>query len=564
MKPCHAWLVCGLLAFSGCTAPALRSQGPEEFADALENNVRLVGDVALPFGNNYIKVEGVALVTNLRGTGEDPAPSPQRAALLAEMQKRGVRNPNQLLASPDTALVLVKGFIPPGAQKGDKFDLQVQTPSRSETSSLRGGWLMETRLTELAVLGNQIRDGHLLAIGSGPVMVDPAADGEADKALLVRGRVLGGAAVLKTRPIGLVLKAEEKSVRVSSQVGATINKRFHTMSHGIKEGVANPKTDEFIELAVHPRYKDNVGRYIRIVRSIALKESPAEQSQRVSLLERQLLDPVTASNAALRLEAIGQEGLNSLLAGVGSSDPEVSFYSAEALAYLDRNEAAVPLAQAAKNEPSFRAYALTALSAMDDWAASDALATLLEVPSAETRYGAFRALWARSPNDPLVRGEMLNDQFSYHVLNSAGPAMIHVTRSYRPEVVLFGSEQRFVPPLMLDAGKQIMVNSESPDRVTVSKFSPQQPDQKRVVSTRVDDVIRAIVELGGTYPDVVQALQQAKACHALESRFEVDAVPDSHRSYERKEEGESGESETTTIEVANPLPDLFKVKHSDK
>ena len=47
-----------------------------------------------------------------------------------------------------------------------------------------------------------------------------------------------------------------------------------------------------------------------------------------------------------------------------------------------------------------------------------------------------------------------------------------------------------------------------------------------------DDVVRAIVELGGTYPDVVQALQEAKAAACLQGRFEVDAVPESGRSYE--------------------------------
>ncbi len=75
-------------------------------------------------------------------------------------------------------MVLVRGFLPPGAQKGDHFDLEVQVPSRSGTTSLRGGLLMESRLTELAVLGDAIRDGHLLALGSGPVLVDPAADAE--------------------------------------------------------------------------------------------------------------------------------------------------------------------------------------------------------------------------------------------------------------------------------------------------------------------------------------------------------------------------------------------------
>ncbi len=46
-------------------------------------------------------------------------------------------------------------------------------------------------------------------------------------------------------------------------------------------------------------------------------------------------------------------------------------------------------------------------------------------------------------------------------------------------------------------------------------------------------MIRAIVELGGTYPDVVQALQQAKADGALPSRFEVDALPQPGRRYDR-------------------------------
>ena len=112
--------------------------------------------------------------------------------------------------------------------------------------------------------------------------------------------------------------------------------------------------------------------------------------------------------------------------------------------------------------------------------------------------------------------------------------MIHVTRSFRPEVVLFGHEQRLETPLVLEAGKSILVKADAGDKVTVSRFVVGQPDQKRVVSTKVDEVIRAIVELGGTYPDVVQALQQAKTSHALASRFEVDALPDGDRAYRQR------------------------------
>ncbi len=149
MKPCYVWFIASCLALTGCAAPALRSQSPESLSSSLESSTRLVGEVARPFGHTYVKVESVALITGLDGTGEDPAPSPQRSALLHELQTIGVQNPNQLLASPSTTLVLVRGFLPPGVQKGDKFDLDVQVPSHGETTSLRGGWLMETRLTEM-------------------------------------------------------------------------------------------------------------------------------------------------------------------------------------------------------------------------------------------------------------------------------------------------------------------------------------------------------------------------------------------------------------------------------
>jgi len=373
--------------------------------------------------------------------------------------------------------------------------------------------------------------------------------------------VLGGGTALKSRDLGLYITPEEKSTRLAFQVGQAINRRFHTFTRGIKQGVANPKTDERIDLKVHPRYKDNLGRYLRVVRAIPIKETPAEQTMRVALLERQLLDPITAATAALRLEAIGHEGINALVKGIASDDSEVRFYAAEALAYLDDSRAAPALARAARDETAFRAYALAALSTIDDMGAHDELIELLEVTSSETRYGAFRALWAMNSNDPIIRGENLGGQFSYHVLNTKGPAMIHVTRSFRPEVVLFGHEQNLTAPFMLEAGKSILVKSTAGDRVTVSKFVVGQPDQKRVVSTKIDEIVRAMVELGATYPDVVQMLQQAKGCQALASRFEVDALPDGDRSYRTKDtplaENVEPRSGDERIVVANPLPDLF-------
>jgi hypothetical protein len=538
-------LCCGVVSLAGCSALnvlSARSQSPDD-AESSRSRVRLVGDMAVPFGMFPAKVEAVGLVTGLPGTGGDPPPSPQRAALLAEMQTRGVDKPNGLLASPNTALVLIRGVLRPGIQKGDRFDIEVRVPSRSGTTSLRGGYLLETRLRQMAVLNNQIHEGHVWGLARGPVMVDPSADQQHDRVLLGRGRVLGGGVALKSRQLGLVLKPDYQNVLNSSRIAHALNKRFHSFRNGVKVGVATAKTDEFVELTVHPRYKDNIARYTQLVRAVALHESATGQMERIAELKGRLLDPVTSAEAALELEAIGGEAGEALDEGIRSRDPEVRFYAAEALAYLDRREAAEPLGEAAQQQPAFRVFALTALSAMDDYAAYEQLRELLSVRSAETRYGAFRALWAMNPSDALVMGERLGQQFSYHVLDTGGPPMIHVTRSRRPEIVLFGRDQRFLTPLAINAGNRVMVTGRGGGEITVSRFSVEEADQKRVVSSAVDEVIRAIVELGGTYPDVVQALQEAEAAHVLPSRFVIDALPEAGRAYERVAhgEGEPGE-----------------------
>lgn len=566
------WIAPAILLCGGCSGPILRPQSPEARLDMPPMpDVKYVSAYAQPFGTDFVKVEAVSIVTGLAGTGSDPPPTPQRATLLAEMNRREVSNPNEVLASGNTSMVVVRAFLRPGIQEGDRFDVEVRVPTRSETKSIRDGWLLSTRLTELAVLGEQIREGHVLGFAEGPVLVDPTADPAKDPALATRGRILGGGVATKSRPMGLVLSNQHKSVRTSQQIAVAVNHRFYTYINGRKQGVANPKTDELIDIVIHPRYKDNVGRYTQLIRNIAIDESPATLQARLIFLDQQLGDPLTAATAAVRLEAIGNEQAKDILRrGLKSTDREVRFYASEALAYLDDTAAVETLADVARHEPAFRVNALAALSAMDDALAYDALRSLLEVKSAETRYGAFRSLWAMNERDPLIRGEKLGDQFRLHVLDVPGPTMVHVTNSHYPEVVLFGTEQKFQLPLVVDAGKNIMVNGlNGGDKITISRFKSGSEPQQQVVSTRVEEVIRAIVALGGTYPDVVQALQQAKRDGSLATRFEVDALPQPGRRYDRNASVHSGEEDSPSpansdqdppVNVATPLPDLFSQK----
>jgi hypothetical protein len=64
---------------------------------------------------------------------------------------------------------------------------------------------------------------------------------------------------------------------------------------------------------------------------------------------------------------------------------------------------------------------------MDDLEAAEKLRELLDDPNARTRYGAFRALWAMNPANPVVRGEQMAADFSYHVQPN------RAVRRFRPE-----------------------------------------------------------------------------------------------------------------------------------
>ncbi|MFO7906220.1 MAG: flagellar basal body P-ring protein FlgI [Pirellulaceae bacterium] len=559
--------VTGLLWMAGCTSLWMQSQDPD--ADDLgsltqeeEESQEFIGDLTVPTGLNFVKIEGVGLVNGLDRTGSSPAPSSLLNRLLNEMRSHSVPNPEKLLESDENSLVVVRGYLPPGVQKGDRFDVQVVTPPESETSDLRGGHLFRTRLREMRVLQGRVRSGHVAGLAGGMVVTDTLFNGTDDAVEATRGRVLGGGQSRISRSLGLVVRGES-TVRRSAMIGSAINDRFHITDPSGKHGVATPKRDNYIELAVHRRYKNNLSRYVRVIGSIALRESAGERMMRIESLQRRLLEPTTAPRAALRLEAIGDDAAHVLVEGLKSPELEVRFHAAEALAYLDREEAASVLAETAIAESAFRWHALTALTVMDHVAAYESLNDLLHVKSSETRYGAFRALRTRNAADPVVRGESLDGKFAYHVISSNGPAMIHISKAQRPEIVVFGAEQPIVPPAFLSAGKKIMVKGLDDGQLKVTRFTTgTDADHRETCDATIDQMIRTIVKLGGRYSDVIEALQGARKGGYLESKLVVNALARPDRTYHRDE----SDGDEPTVRPHGPIPELFsdRLEHSEE
>ncbi|MCL2004780.1 MAG: flagellar basal body P-ring protein FlgI [Planctomycetaceae bacterium] len=498
---------------------------------------KLVGD-HVSIGNYMsIPVHGFGLVVRLPGTGGEDVNTPHYKQVYDRLNRDKITGIRALLARPDTAVVEIRGQMRPGIQRGDQFDVQILLPDNTNTRSLRGGILQPTNLSEIVPFGSELGVGATRAIVAGPIMVDdPMATDMSESEGLKRGTILSGAVTAESRALSLIMK--EKSFIGVDRIARAINDRF-PLNTGPRTGVASAETSSLIILNVHPSYANDIDRYIRVVQSIACFETAERQRQRIERLKEELLNPNTSQHAAFQLEAIGRRGVDALLLGLQSPIMEVRFHAATSLAYLDNGASAKVLAEIAQVEPAFRVYALNGLSVMkNDLEAEFHLRQLLHVPCEETRYGAFRALKNRNPLDLTIRGEVLGGYFSYHVIPSPqAPPMVHFTTQKLPEIVLFGSDVFVKQPFVFDAGPTIFVNGQTPGSVAVTQFAKSGLDERREVSPRLDEIIRAVVELGGSYPDVVQMLRQADMSGMLSCPLEMDRLPEPNRIY-RRETGE--------------------------
>ena len=530
----------------------------------------LLGDYVSVSGNSQIPLRGVGLVTGLNGTGGDPPPSNYRTDLLNEMKRRKVPSPQKILASRDTAMVIVTGYLPALVEKGQHFDVRVVLPPNSTATSLKGGWLLDTRLAEeRAIRGAGLKKGHHDATAGGAILTALGADGstKASPALLRRGSVPGGAVSKTERNLEIIIRNERRSIKTAKNIESAISKRlFHYDRFGQRTSMASAKTDSIVELKIHPLYRNNYPRYRQMISSIAYRESDVPRRLRMEKLAQDILVPATAKRSAYELEAIGRDAIPFLKAALASLELEVRFHAALALAYLEDVSGVEVLKEAAIKEPAFRAYALAALSTTTDADAVLAMRELLSEDVLETRYGAVRALKENSPNDPALGTSVFPNQFMIHAVDSSGPAAVHVVRYRFPEVVVFGSQQELAIPATLNCGYNLRVMAKNGDNaVTVTRYVENADPIRQKSSPNLVEVLKTLASMGATYPDVVQMLLEAENQNNLAGELGVDRLPQAGRAFYRtKSEREGAGKEKAKLGSAALTPGLFdRVEESD-
>ena len=536
-----------IVAISLIGAGPARKKRPEGPPPKVEETV---SDLAYIVSAGETKLEGVGLVVGLDNTGADPPPSYYRTKLLDEMRKAGVEDANRVLADKTTAMVIVRVKIPTGISTKDRLDVELELPPASGTTSLAGGYLMPTRLREMMIAGGGPKEGQDLATAQGSVMIGTDAKPNSSK----DGRVLGGARCKKDIPFSLVLKDSRKSIRTSAMLQKVVNERFHQSEGKDQKEMATAKTDQFLVLKVPRVYHNNQGRYFQVVKLLPMVDAPELRAQRTERWGKELLDPKTAGVAALRLEGLGLTATETLKAGLASPNAQVRFWAAEALAYLDDASGVDVLGDAAAHNPDFRAFALAAMASMDQSAAHLKLRKLMDEADVEVRYGAFNALRTLDERDAFLgqvrvledaappeegdsmamaleassRRRRIDDPFTLFMVDCEGPPLIHIARTRRCEIVVFGRGQKIMTPIVLGTGSILLNASEGDETLQISKIVPNRVDDsdpKVVSSLDLGDVIRRTANLGASYPEVVDILLAASKQKNLPGPLVVDAVP---------------------------------------
>ncbi len=549
-----------LFALVGCGPQLMRGKSEEE-TDRERYDIRVIRDVATVGNSDPVRIGGVGWVSGLDGTGGDSPVDSYSTLLQDQLRKSGIANPKKLLSSPENAMVIITALIPPGTREGEPFDVEVSLPRGSRATSLRGGTLEKCKLFTYAQASSLRSDfsgssdlvlGHAVASAEGPLLVGMGFDKDEDDARLKKARIWNGGHSKITASLRLMLNKPQASM--AGLLAGRLNETFHAaFGNGSKLQVATAHDDIGVELNVPPNYCHNLPHFLRVVMSVPLHppgDAPASDGgigyrQRVTT---DLLDPARTVSAALRLEALGDTSITPLKAGLKSKDVKVRFCSAESLAYLGNAAGGEELATIIRQQPYLRAFALTALASLDQKVSYKLLEEILATAKEdEVRYGAFRALRTLNPKNEVVAGALLNDSFWLHRVSPETGSLVHVTSSKRPEIVLFGDDARLQTPFALRAGEYCVTATEN-DRdhclVAWVPLAGGAPVRKEC-PLQVEAVLRALADLGASYPEVVDVLQQADQSKCMSCRLKADALPQLISVQELADAGKKNAANTT-------------------
>jgi flagellar basal body P-ring protein FlgI len=556
-----AGLGAGCVWVESATPQATAGRAERSFEINVDRVMRgTVASETVVLGFEPVLVRGYGLVVGLDGTGSRDIPPALKAHMVSEMTRRGVGQttagfghvkPDQMLASPDTAVVIVEGVISPGAVgreskrgmqvAGTSFDIRVYADPRTGTTSLDGGRLYTAELRPvvegeiLPPVGSH--QAAAVAEARGPIFVNPFAEPGAEGRDTVNrtiGRILDGGEVTRDMPLKLRL-ATPSHVR-AEVIQSAINTRF-PREPGQSEDTARGESSESILITVPLSFRDRPDDFVQLLRHTTIRQANAEAV--ANSIKRILLnDAGAAYDASWRWQALGERSLPTVSTLYDYPEVKPRLAALRAGAKLGDARVIPHVIDMARDAPfESRRQAVNLLTTLPlDPRIDQVLRELVNDDDVDVRLAAYEAAVKRA--DPWITRHVVDDKFVLDVVESQKP-LIYITQIGQPRVALFGTDVALAPVTLVDAWSGRLLLKSSPDDEYVEVYYRPLRGGDRILERtdpRLEDFIQFLghttsVEhpepgLGLSYSETVGALYQISRQDSLDVafRFEQDRV----------------------------------------
>ncbi len=526
--------------------PTATYTGPQYLYNTIGSLSRLSNHLPQP-------VQGYGLIVDLEGTGSDEVPQSLRRWLINEMTKYGVgqsryrdffrASPEQLLASPDTAVVRVEGHIPGGAVAGSRFDLLV-TAADTRSTSLAGGRLWTTELAAGGFNPSQLYVKPL-AKGNGPVYLDPLdtdiTDARKREQLQRQAVIVSGGVVTETRIMELVLN--QPSRRRASDIADRINERFPAEPNA-RRATANAISPLVVQLNIPRRFRDAPQTFVDLVLHTYIDRSRGFVPMQAQRLADELsTDPDKASSVVLAWKALGPAAQPVFRQYYEDERSYLRLAALEAGAFVGDELASDPLAELSSHrDPAVRLRVAEALISLRSPSSRQALRSLLDDPIESVRIAAYESLALKGSE--LVKRTVIHDGDAVKMVIDrvmVQEPLIYITQKQVPRVVIFNPSLGFEVPTMASVwdGRLMIRRTAEGEPAELFYQHPVIEDNRRTIKAVQHKMEPTLATLAYTlahrptvdrpyegfnltYGQVVDAIYQLVQTGAVDSPIELD------------------------------------------
>ncbi|MHB0945733.1 MAG: flagellar basal body P-ring protein FlgI [Sedimentisphaerales bacterium] len=526
-------LICSSVCYPAAKQKKSKKAAPAKVEQPLQLD-KTIGDFAEVVAFSPIPVKGIGLVVGLANTGSAECPPDVRAYLrqyiTSRVGDRKLINPDKMIDSLDTAVVLVEGFIPAGATKQQAFDVKVSTLANTQTTSLKGGRLYTTELKYVSQIQDVIGASKTLAYAAGGVYIDNISEPKPDPR---GGFVLGGGKVIKNSQI--LLSIFKPDFRTAALIRNRINERFG-------KNVAEAPSESIIALSPPEKYNDDKAAFLELLKSIYLSSSQASEETYITSLVEKLKAESEKTKYEIRLEAVGKSAIPKIIPLLDSNDLQTKFVAARCLLKIGDYRGLKILRNIAQDSSS--SLRLDAINAIGKTAGKEDVISLMNRlvadASLDVRYAAYKYL--KKYNDDSIIQTLVGGNFYIDQAIQLSPKTVWISRNGEPRIVMLGAPLDCRGDIFVESDDGHIIINSLPDenKISIMRKHPVTGELMGPLKTsfRLADVIRTLgdepapeddkkrVGLGVSYTEIVELLKKMCENGAVDAVFAASAPPE--------------------------------------